>query len=237
MIRPQYLQTWFSGQGLNLRPQPFAIITAHNPHGELRSWSQNGRADEKLWIHLKESGHDPQWVFAGSKDWSYFEESWTAHNLSVAEATDTGRAFKQDAIFWVQDGMVSVHDCESPDRVEVAPWDERCGSFWWPARSSCLYVIHLDAAVWEKKSFADANSGCNQEKPCFYVGMTALTPVERYARHKVGHQASALVKNFGLGIAWEQFDHLERMSREEAERMEIQLALDLRHAGHGVWQN
>ena len=236
MIHPQHLQTWFSGQALDTRPQPFAIITAHNPHSESRTWSQNGRADELLWQQMNQCGHDPQRVVAGSVDWSHSEESWTVHGISLADALGVGRAFGQDAILWVQDGIVTIHDCESSAHEKVAAWDERCSRFHNPAQSHCVYVIGLDSAVWEKKRFAEANTDADPKKPLYYIGMTGLTPVERYARHKAGLQACPLVKNFGRGIVWDALAHLSRMSYDEAVAMEMHFATELRQEGHGVWQ-
>ena len=169
-------------------------------------------------------------------DWSHYTESWTVHGISLADALSVGRAFGQDAIFWVQAGIVTVHDCESPANEKVAAWDERCSRFHNPAQSHCIYVIGLDNAVWEKKRFAEANTDADPKKPLLYVGMSGLTPVERYARHKAGRQACPLVKNFGTGIVWDALTLLSRMSYEEAVAMEVHLALALRKAGCGVWQ-
>jgi hypothetical protein len=177
------------------------------------------------------------WVFAGSRDWSHLEPSWSVQGISLRDALELGRTFEQDAIFWVQDGIVSVHDCVSSAHQEVARWRTRCASFWSPIQSRCIYVIDLDNAVWGKPKFAKANIGGDRKKPCFYVGMTAITPVERFARHKAKKQPCSFVTKFGLGIAWERFDHLSRMSDQAAAAMEVHLATFLRQAGHGVWQN
>jgi len=51
--------------------------------------------------------------------------------------------------------------------------------------------------------------------PCLYVGMTGLTPEERFANHKAGTKAAAVVKRYGLrllpelyGQAWHWQEHL-----------------------------
>jgi len=54
-----------------------------------------------------------------------------------------------------------------------------------------------------------------------YVGMTGLTPEERYADHKRGYKAGKkIVTRYGVKLLPELYDHLNPMIREEANRME-----------------
>ena len=57
-----------------------------------------------------------------------------------------------------------------------------------------------------------------------YVGMTGLTPEERYANHKRGYKAGKkIVTRYGVKLLPELYDHLNPMTRAEAERMEKEI--------------
>ena len=72
------------------------------------------------------------------------------------------------------------------------------------------------------------------KKPCLYVGMTGLTPEERFANHKAGTKDAPLVKRFGIRLLPELYDHLNPMPFKAAAQMEQDLAEDLRRAGYTV---
>lgn len=67
-----------------------------------------------------------------------------------------------------------------------------------------------------------------------YVGMTALTPEERFQQHKEGYKASTAVKRHGVELLRPHFDHLEGIDYHDAERIEEQLAASLKRAGFWV---
>ena len=58
-----------------------------------------------------------------------------------------------------------------------------------------IYVIALDEAVLSDKKFSAMNPNYIEGKPCVYVGSTALTPDERFQRHKDGIKANKYVFN------------------------------------------
>ena len=72
------------------------------------------------------------------------------------------------------------------------------------------------------------------KKPCVYVGMTGLTPDERFACHMAGIKAAYVVKRYGIRLVPEFFIHLNPMPFEAAVQLEIDLAEDLRRAGFTV---
>ena len=47
-----------------------------------------------------------------------------------------------------------------------------------------VYVVLLDAAVGRIRKVRAENPKRVPKKPCVYVGMTGLTPEERFANHK-----------------------------------------------------
>ena len=72
------------------------------------------------------------------------------------------------------------------------------------------------------------------KKPCVYVGMTGLTPEDRFANHKAGIKAASLVKRHGIRLLPELYTDLNPMPYEAAVQMEKDLAEDLRRAGYTV---
>jgi hypothetical protein len=99
-----------------------------------------------------------------------------------------------------------------------------------------VYVVELDPAVLEVARFRRANPERDILKPCVYVGMTGLTPEARFARHKAGIQANALVQRYGLRLLPPLYAYANPMPYEAAREMEVELAISLRERGYGVWQ-
>ncbi len=97
-----------------------------------------------------------------------------------------------------------------------------------------VYVVLLDAAVCQLRAVRAANPKRDPRKPCVYVGMTGLTPEERFANHKAGVKDAPLVKRFGLRLLPELYAHLNPMPYAAAAQMEMDLAEDLRRAGYTV---
>ena len=104
-------------------------------------------------------------------------------------------------------------------------------------RRFSLYVIELDPAVRDVPRFRQANPDARLDKPCLYVGMTALTPEARFERHQAGVQSAALVKRFGVKLRPRYFEKLNPLTYEEAKAKEQALAARLRKRGFAVWQN
>jgi hypothetical protein len=53
-----------------------------------------------------------------------------------------------------------------------------------------LYVIELSPEVLGDVRFRAKNPVCRADKPCVYVGQTALTPPERFRQHADGHKSN-----------------------------------------------
>ena len=79
-----------------------------------------------------------------------------------------------------------------------------------------------------------ANPNRRRGEPCVYVGMSGLTPEERFANHKQGIKAAAVVQRYGLRLLPELYAHLNPMPYEAAAQMEKDLAEDLRRDGYSV---
>ncbi len=103
-----------------------------------------------------------------------------------------------------------------------------------PGHHHNVYVVLLDPAAGRVRSVRAANPKRDRKKPCVYVGMTGLTPEERFANHKAGTKAAWVVKRYGLRLLPELYAHLNPMPYEAAAQMEQDLAEDLRRAGYTV---
>jgi hypothetical protein len=64
--------------------------------------------------------------------------------------------------------------------------------------------------------------------------MSGLTPEERFANHKRGVKAAAVVQRYGVRLLPELYAHLNPMPYAAAAAMEKDLAEDLRREGYTV---
>jgi hypothetical protein len=97
-----------------------------------------------------------------------------------------------------------------------------------------VYVVLLAPAVGKIRKVRAENPKRDPKKLCVYVGMTGLTPQERFANHKGGIKAAAVVKRYSLRLLPELYEHLNPMPYEAAAQMEKDLAEDLRRVGYTV---
>ncbi len=99
-----------------------------------------------------------------------------------------------------------------------------------------VYVIELSQDVLYQSRFRKANPAYVTGKPCVYVGMTGQDPDVRFDKHKAGIQSNRFVKAFGLRLLPELYELYNPMSYDQARELEVELAIDFREAGYGVWQ-
>ena len=103
-----------------------------------------------------------------------------------------------------------------------------------PEQHHHVYVVLLDPAVGKFRAVRAVNPNCDPKKACVYVGMTGLTPEERFENHKAGIKDAPLVKRYGVRLLPELYAHLNPMPFEAAVQMEMDLAEDLRREGYTV---
>lgn len=99
-----------------------------------------------------------------------------------------------------------------------------------------VYVIELSSEVLTKPRFMKSNPNYMQGKPCVYVGMTGLDPDVRFDKHKAGIRSNRYVQQFGLCLLPELYDLYNPLTYEDARSLEVELGIDLRAGGYGVWQ-
>jgi hypothetical protein len=97
-----------------------------------------------------------------------------------------------------------------------------------------VYVVLLSAAAAKLPEIAKTNRKRDRSKPCIYVGMTGLDPVERFHNHKSGLKASKVVQRYGIRLLPELYEMYNPMPFDAAVVMERELAEDLRIQGYGV---
>ena len=86
----------------------------------------------------------------------------------------------------------------------------------------CVYVVFL------RNPRGDGKAG-------YYVGMTGLTPEQRFDNHKQGLKAARIVKRCGERLVPRLYAHLNPMPYAKAVEMEAMLADSLRKRGYVVY--
>jgi hypothetical protein len=101
-----------------------------------------------------------------------------------------------------------------------------------------VYVIELSKDVLFEHRFRRNNPNYIDGKPCVYVGMTGLDPDVRFDKHKAGVQANSYARKYGLRLLPDLYEAFNPMSYQDAvdKEIEIEVGIDLRAAGFGVWQ-
>ena len=101
-----------------------------------------------------------------------------------------------------------------------------------------VYVIELSPDVRSVAKFTKLNPDRREDKPCVYVGQTALTPEKRFAQHRAGYKGNGLVRKFGVRLRPRLYANLGPFEkRADAERAEKSLTERLRKRGYAVWSN
>ncbi len=100
-----------------------------------------------------------------------------------------------------------------------------------------VYVVLLAAEAVTDPRVLRANPArkpSESSKPCVYVGMTGLSPEERFLNHKQGIKAARIVQKYGIRLLPELYTCFNPMPFEAAAQMEKDLAEDLRQQGYVV---
>jgi predicted GIY-YIG superfamily endonuclease len=85
-----------------------------------------------------------------------------------------------------------------------------------------VYVVYL------RDPTGDGRAG-------YYVGMTGLTPEERFQNHKNGIKCAGVVRRCGERLVPKLYAHLNPMPYKQAVAMEVTLAEELRARGFQVF--
>jgi len=108
----------------------------------------------------------------------------------------------------------------------------------WQSANRNLYVVELNPKIFDREErFFKANLHWIPGNLCVYVGMTGLTPEERFRAHQRGEHSAWFVKKYGRRLLPELYSHFNPLPYELAQQMEPELARQLRDDGLAVWQN
>ena len=99
-----------------------------------------------------------------------------------------------------------------------------------------MYVIELHLDVLQEPAFRRCNPGYVAGRPCVYVGMTGLDPDVRFDKHMAGIPSNSYVRRYGLRLLPDLYEGFNPMSYQDAVARAVEVGIDLRSAGFGVWQ-
>lgn len=88
----------------------FAIITAHNPKGQILTSCQNRLLDRKLQYEIEQLRQPYRAMMGTSLDRSHMEKSW-AVSTDKNSAMILGRKFQQNAIYFVEHDKLQLIPC------------------------------------------------------------------------------------------------------------------------------
>ena len=127
MILAEYLETVFVAT-VDAGPWDgsFAIVTACNP-GEMLGASENRSRADQLQRCLKGDERVRRFcnIEGCSPDLGHREASLAVWGLSLEQALELGRLWKQNAIFWVDEDQLTVVGCRSGREVALGNFLER----------------------------------------------------------------------------------------------------------------
>ena len=123
-------------------------------------------------------------------------------------------------------------------KAAMNPILDIAGQVNWQHAHHNLYVVELRPTIFGKeRKFFEANPQWLPEKHCVYVGMTGLSPEERFQKHLRGEKDAWFVHKYGQRLLPDLYRHFNPMPYDLARVMEPELARQLREQGYGVWQN
>jgi hypothetical protein len=92
--------------------QPFAVITAHNPFGEIIDPEDNDDRHKHFMEYLSDSGLLFEELEVGAKDKSHIEIS-AAIKCTKSNALKIAQTLEQNDIFWVEKNKTFIINCET----------------------------------------------------------------------------------------------------------------------------
>ena len=99
-----------------------------------------------------------------------------------------------------------------------------------------IYAIQLDASAIHDPAFAAKNPGWIPGMELFYIGLTSLTPRERFGQHLLGTKnVSRIAHRYGRNLRMDVVTDSKACRRTFAAKKEARLVRDLRAKGFGAW--
>ena len=124
-MKEEYSDTVFRGSyPTGGRPAKFAIVTACNPDGQDAAPGENAEATALLSQDLMERGLVFSKMLGGSRDWQHVEEGFLIV-CDLQTSIRLGRAYHQDAVFWVEGDEMMLVSCKDSQIVGLGSWEKR----------------------------------------------------------------------------------------------------------------
>jgi hypothetical protein len=215
---------------------PFAVITACNPKGQVLSEPENRERSVALERELRRLGLPVFAVEGHSPDGAHREPGYAAP-LDHWEAREIGCRFGQNAVFWHDGARMWLLGAIVDWPPTPLPADALATAAFDPvALSHRLYVIRLSREVLSIPSFRERNPGYVEGEPCVYVGSTGCAVEIRFMQHVLGYKANRFARDFGRELMYDVTDGRPLQRHADAVRDERALADRLRRRGWAVWQ-
>jgi len=133
------------------------------------------------------------------------------------------------------EALVVVKETQAQSDVVSAVVKSRPAA--WTRSHHCVYVILLSDDVRRRVRFRRENPRMQATMPCVYVGLTGLTPGQRFANHRAHHKSGRYAGSHGRRLLPELYARFNPMPFRVGAAFEKYLAAALRREGYGVWQN
>jgi hypothetical protein len=121
-MKPEYPQTRFLVEKIKSLPPRFGVVTACNPNGVHVDDEKNKAATERLRNHLESAGYNFFRVTGCSPDFRHQEPGFGIICQDRDKIVEMGRAWHQEAIFWIENGTVHLVPCGGGDPVCLGEW-------------------------------------------------------------------------------------------------------------------
>ncbi len=125
-MNPEYFNAYFKiphQRDSNL-PSEFIIVTAFNPDGQNCMAELNQSYDSDLAALIQKKSLSIWRVIGGSRDFVHAEPGY-AVETNLEAGIEIGIQFRQEAIFWINNGHLYLVDCSSRERIFMGEWKLR----------------------------------------------------------------------------------------------------------------
>jgi hypothetical protein len=122
-MNPEYKRIRFLAQPVGALPVCFGVVTACNPNGVVAEEARNKAATSALRRQLNDAGRIFFPVTGCSPDLAQQEPGFAVVCQTSDEVVELGRAWQQEAVFWVEAGIVHLLPCGAGERSLVGRWE------------------------------------------------------------------------------------------------------------------
>lgn len=105
-------------------PETFTIITAYNPMDVLLPKEENLERNKNLFRTLSRVAKDIIPIVGSSPDYLHQEASYLV-NITLRQALNIGKSYKQRAVFWVEQNNLEIVECETAQKFTIGKFSER----------------------------------------------------------------------------------------------------------------